>query len=649
MNNIKRVLIGSPVHQKYEILLEFLKSLEELEKTNLKVDYCFVDDNSDKNSSKLLNDFKEKHENVTLLNVDLSSEEDQQYYCDDYTHRWNNSLVDKVTKFKNEIIKFAVKENFDYLFFIDSDIVLQIPTLVTLVEANKDIISNVFWTRWSPEGPELPQVWVKDAYTFYNADAINPIPQEEAQRLSNEFINMLKVPGLYKVGGLGACTLISKKALQKGVNFNKIYNISFWGEDRAFCIRAAALGFELFVDTHYPAYHIYRNNDLEGVEEFKKNSAKRDLELISYQVADIVAKALINLETYSYKKPFNTEWEKDFTERERLVQKNRLNNLKENLIATKTINKATLENLNITLYDGYEQILLKCDLINTGYKNNYSYQNKFELTTKVNKIKDQWLIDELTFQNKPFSNVLPLIRKVNDKNKLTLSMIVKNEEGRYLETALNQHRKYIDNAIIIDDGSTDKTKEIIKDLLGDKNLILIENKNSMFSNEINLRKLQWKETIKTNPDWILNLDADEIFEDSFAEGVHNLIDNNFDVDSYIFRLYDFWDMEHYRDDGLWCAHNTYRPFLTRYQRNFNYIWHETAQHCGRFPKNLEHLRMAKSNFRLKHFGWAREEDRLAKYERYMKLDPNGEFGVLAQYKSILDLHPNITKWKENEN
>ncbi|MGL5244838.1 MAG: glycosyltransferase family 2 protein, partial [Sarcina sp.] len=312
---------------------------------------------------------------------------------------------------------------------------------------------------------------------------------------------------------------------------------------------------------------------------------------------------------------------------------------------TKTINRAALENLNVTLYDGYEQLLIKCDLVNTGYKNNYSYLNKHDTTIKVIKNNDNWLIDELTLQPKPF-DALPLIRKVSDKNKLTLSMVVKNEEGRYLEKALEQHRKYIDNAVIIDDGSTDRTKEIIKDLLGDKNLILIENKNSMFSNEINLRKLQWKETIKTNPDWILNLDGDEIFENSFADGVHNLINSDLDIDSYIFRLYDFWDMDHYRDDGLWCAHNTFRPFLTRYQRNFNYIWQETAQHCGRFPKNLEHLRMAKSEFRLKHFGWAKHEDRLAKYERYMKLDPNGQFGVLAQYKSILDPNPNLTKWTE---
>ena len=78
------------------------------------------------------------------------------------------------------------------------------------------------------------------------------------------FLNQLKRPGIYEVGGLGACTLISRKAIKLGVSFSQIPNLSFWGEDRHFCIRAAALGLKLYVNTRYPAYHIYRESDLKG-------------------------------------------------------------------------------------------------------------------------------------------------------------------------------------------------------------------------------------------------------------------------------------------------------------------------------------------------------------------------------------------------
>ena len=78
-------------------------------------------------------------------------------------------------------------------------------------------------------------------------------------------------PGTYEVGGLGACTLISNKALKAGVNFSRMHNLTFWGEDRHFCLRAVSLGFPLYADTRYPAYHIYRESALTGVGEFKRN------------------------------------------------------------------------------------------------------------------------------------------------------------------------------------------------------------------------------------------------------------------------------------------------------------------------------------------------------------------------------------------
>ena len=158
--------------------------------------------------------------------------------------------------------------------------------------------------------------------------------------------------------------------------------------------------------------------------------------------------------------------------------------------------------------------------------------------------------------------------------------------------------------------------------------------------------MQWDETIKTNPQWILSLDADEIFENSFASGVKDLVNSNLDVDGYSFRLYDFWNEDSYREDQYWYAHKFFRMFLIRYQENFNYIWKETNQHCGRIPYNCYDLNNALSNYRLKHLGWAREEDRLTKFKRYMELDPKGELGNIKQYNSILDENPNLVKWIE---
>ncbi|MDR1774023.1 MAG: glycosyltransferase family 2 protein, partial [Clostridioides sp.] len=239
----------------------------------------------------------------------------------------------------------------------------------------------------------------------------------------------------------------------------------------------------------------------------------------------------------------------------------------------------------------------------------------------------------------------PLVRYINETPKLTLSMIVKNEENRYLEEVLESAKKYIDNAVIIDDGSTDDTVKICERILEGIPLKLIKNSESKFKNEFKLRKQQWEETIATNPEWILFLDADEIFEDRFANSVKILMENQ-DFDGYGFRLYDFWDKNHYRDDKLWCAHNTYRLLLIRYQKNFAYKFPNSDLHCGRMPLNANDLLTCLSMLRLKHLGWSKEKDRIDKYNRYMTLDPLGAYGSLEQYQSILDEKVNLTKWEE---
>lgn len=230
---------------------------------------------------------------------------------------------------------------------------------------------------------------------------------------------------------------------------------------------------------------------------------------------------------------------------------------------------------------------------------------------------------------------------------LTLSMIVKNEADRYLERVLKSAREYITDAVIIDDGSTDNTVALCHEMLKSIPHKIIENKQSLFHSEWRLRQQQWEETIATNPDWILFLDADEIFEDSFQTGVKKLIENR-SSSVYLFRLYDFWDETHYREDALWQAHKIYRPFMLRYEKDVTYIFRETDQHCGRMPANVFSLNYELSNYRLKHYGWAEKEDRIQKFKRYMELDPRGEYGSLPQYLSILDVTPNLIAWSEQE-
>lgn len=261
------ILIGSPVRQKPAILKEFLLSLEQLEKDGLQVYYFFIDDNDLAESSKLLHRFKNSAGHTAIF----ESKKKERYTCDKTTHYWSEHLIWKVAGFKNKIIRKALEKNHHYLFLVDSDLVLHPKTLKRLISTGKDIISTVYWTKWQPDECELPQVWLHDQYELYHKKRRETLTRREIYARQQQFLQMLKIPGTYEVGGLGACTLISRKALQGGVNFSEIKNLSFWGEDRHFCIRAAALGFSLFADTHFPAYHIYREDDIKGVEKYRQS------------------------------------------------------------------------------------------------------------------------------------------------------------------------------------------------------------------------------------------------------------------------------------------------------------------------------------------------------------------------------------------
>lgn len=258
------ILAASPVQQRPAVLSAFLDSLSRLDQSRFQLDYLFVDNNAEAESSALLTQFQQAHQNVTILrDADVLP-----YNKDEQTHYWNETLVNKVAEMKDAVISHALQKGYDYLFLIDSDLLVHPNTLQRLSEADKDVISNIFWTKWQPEAEPLPQVWMMDEYSFHSSRK----PTEgRIKEEHHAFLSRMRTPGIYEVGGLGACTLISRKAMEQGARFRRLPNVSFWGEDRHFCIRAAALGISLFVDTRYPAYHIYRDADLAGVSAYRRS------------------------------------------------------------------------------------------------------------------------------------------------------------------------------------------------------------------------------------------------------------------------------------------------------------------------------------------------------------------------------------------
>lgn len=110
-------------------------------------------------------------------------------------------------------------------------------------------------------------------------------------------------------------------------------------------------------------------------------------------------------------------------------------------------------------------------------------------------------------------------------------MIVLNEED-CLRTCLKNVSPYVDEIIIVDGRSTDKTLEIAKSF---KAKIVHAPWKENFAAQ---RNISLKHATK---DWILVIDADEVYEKKLLTELQSLAQNNIEIDAFAFPRKNFID------------------------------------------------------------------------------------------------------------
>ena len=160
-------------------------------------------------------------------------------------HVWHGNTIRRMCDMRNMTIIMALKGGYDYWLSADTDLILNPHTLEWLIAADRDIISEIFWTK-GQQG-----LWC-NAWMYDDGDVDNMWP-------------LWQKPGLYEVGGTGALMLVKRRVFEAGVGYARIPNIrkALRGEDRFFCVRAACAGFEMWMDTHCPAIHLYGEAEYE--------------------------------------------------------------------------------------------------------------------------------------------------------------------------------------------------------------------------------------------------------------------------------------------------------------------------------------------------------------------------------------------------
>lgn len=233
-------------------------------------------------------------------------------------------------------------------------------------------------------------------------------------------------------------------------------------------------------------------------------------------------------------------------------------------------------------------------------------------------------------------------------HNIVAMMPVRNESNRYLHDVLTHLHKWVDKIIILDDASDDDTYEFVK---GFDKVIAYKNEKPLFiEDESALRARLWDLTVKENPDWILAIDADEIFEDRMLDEIHFLV-NQDDYEVICFRVFDFWGSKtHYRIDGNWNPWTRFWPFLMRYKPNIDYFYPKNKIHCPRFPNSCNNFIYYYSDIRIKHYGWANEMEHYKKYDFYKKKDLELYGKITSHTQSIITLPKTcyLEQWYETK-
>jgi glycosyltransferase involved in cell wall biosynthesis len=193
----------------------------------------------------------------------------------------------------------------------------------------------------------------------------------------------------------------------------------------------------------------------------------------------------------------------------------------------------------------------------------------------------------------------------------------------FAEEWLRCFEKLADEIVVLDNGSTDGTYEILKKHPKVVNILQTEGYN-----EGRDKNLLYEQVRLRKPDWCLWIDIDEIFEPQLTRShFDNLMKSRF-VNKYAFRRFHFMDREHFA--GSWYRLN----YSAGHDR---VMWRENPS--GYFQNlvidspNVKGIRGIKrnTNFRLKHLGYINKELVDKKAEIYRAIVPEKEDILQSMY------------------
>ena len=257
MTNFPKILVASPTYDGMRYCQnKFFDAVKSLDYPNLDI---LIVDNSEKED--YFNELKKIDKLIVLRD----------------NSREKNKML-RLVGSRNKIIDYAIKNNYDYILMVDSDVILPKSIISELLSCNKSIVSGLYSnyfvvdgkTKWLPvawtslteeEFEEIKQKVNLPDFIRSNQDLRAHLTEEEAD--SNKLIEVI-IPS-------AGCMLISREVFTK-VRYG-ILDTASQGEvkttdDIYFSLEARKLGFKSYCNTKIKCEHLVKGKfeiDSQGI------------------------------------------------------------------------------------------------------------------------------------------------------------------------------------------------------------------------------------------------------------------------------------------------------------------------------------------------------------------------------------------------
>jgi hypothetical protein len=268
------VVVGTSLRKPASILAPYLRSLGwQVTPRNVQFVYLFIDDGLEADARALVDDFVKERGGFVYPSGEVPVADFTDQHPE--THQWTDNAMRRVGRNKDRILDFARQNRAEAVWFCDGDLICDPMTFTSIWSVPNPIVAATYWTRWQKVAPEShpvhagPQVWMTHPYGLAGGGM-------EDWELRRALIDRQ----LVRVYGQGACSLIRRVALERGINFSPMPGNTgpglMQGEDRQFCLRAEMLHLEMTADGWPDIFHVYhRPEDEKLIPEMLKRFGER--------------------------------------------------------------------------------------------------------------------------------------------------------------------------------------------------------------------------------------------------------------------------------------------------------------------------------------------------------------------------------------